>query len=190
MQIDDKLIKQCRLKNREAQKQLYLLLLPYLRAITTRYLRDTSYVKDVLQESFMKIFDRLHSYDSTKASIKSWAARIVINRSLNYNERIIKETKSELDETENSLICFPEVLSDLSEKHLLHILKQMPREYFIVFNLFVIEEYNHREISEFLKISEALSRKRLSRARAWIQKTFGGKMPLTDQLFSSTINLN
>ncbi len=183
MQIDHKLINGCRRNNREAQKQMYLLLLPYLRAVANRYLRNTSYVKDVLQESFMKIFEKLNEYDSQKASIKNWAARIVINKSINYNNRIIKESTTEIDEKQRPVICFPSVLADQSEQHLLYLLKQMPENYFIVFNLYVIEEYRHEEIAKFLNISESLSRKRLSRARAWIKKTFQDKKNLRDEHF-------
>jgi len=171
MHITDDLIKSCSTQNRAAQKQLYELLLPYLRAVASRYLRDTSYVKDVLQESFVKIFKHIDSYDSNKAPLNKWAAKIVINHSLNYNKRVIRSSNEALD-VEHDIICLPQVVKDLSEEHLLFILKQMPITYFEVFNLFAIEGYKHEEIAEILKVSESLSRKRLSRARTWIKKNF------------------
>ena len=172
------------------QKQLYLLLLPYLRAIANRYLRDTSYTKDVLQESFIKIFGNLKDYDEKKAPIKSWAARIVINQSLNYNTRIIKEINTTIEDAQNVMVILPSALTDLSEKHLLHVLKKMPEDYFVVFNLFVIEEYHHDEIASFLNIKESLSRKRLSRARSWIKNNIRSKSPHKDEIISSFNNLN
>ena len=172
MDIDIKILKSCVAQNRGAQKQMYLLLIPYLRAVATRYLKDTSYVKDVLQDSFVKIFKNIEGFDSNKGTIKSWSARIVINNCYNYNERIIGDSHKEFDTDEHNIICFPELAKDISDKNLLSLLKQMPLGYYEVFNLFVIEGYSHEEISNILEISEALSRKRMSRARTWVKKTF------------------
>lgn len=172
MQISDKLIKSCIAQNRRAQKQLYILLLPYLRAIANRYLKDTSYVKDVLQESFYKIFKNIKKFDNSKGDIKTWSTRIVINTAYNYNERVIGNSIEEFDIDEHNIICFPELAKDISTDALMTLLKQMPIGYYEVFNLFIIDGYSHDEIAEILKINESLSRKRMSRARAWIKKTF------------------
>ena len=175
MTINEKLIKACRSQDRIAQKQLYKLLLPYLRAVANRYLRDTSYVKDVLQESFVKIFKNINKYDSKKAPIKKWAAKIVVNNSLNYNERVIGYTKEEFDGSRHDVVYTPQVTGEFTDEHLLRILKQLPKGYFEVFNLFVIDGYKHEEIAKILGISEALSRKRLSRAKGWLKKNINEK---------------
>jgi len=175
MQINNDLIQSCKSQNRMAQKQLYQLLLPYLRAVASRYLRDTSFVKDVLQESFVKIFKHLDRYDPNKAPLNKWAAKIVVNDSLNYNKRVIGIPNEEFDTTQHEIVCMPQVMKDLSDEHLLFILKQMPKGYFEVFNLFVIDGYKHDEIAQMLGITEALSRKRLSRARDWLKKIFRDK---------------
>ena len=187
MHIDHRIIKSCVAQNRGAQKQMYILLLPYLRAISTRYLKDTSYVKDVLQESFVKIFSSIEKYDETKGAIKSWAARIVINCCYNYNERIIGDSTEEFDTEEHNIVCFPELVKDISDHKILSLLKQMPIGYYEVFNLYIIEGYSHEEIANILEINEALSRKRMSRARAWVKKTFKTSIDLKSQ-FSSLPN--
>ena len=184
MYIKEDLINSCKSKNRVAQKQLYKLLLPYLRAVAQRYLRDTSYVKDVLQESFIKIFKNIDRYDFNKAPINKWAAKIVVNDCFNYNERVIGNSKEEFDNTQHEIICFPQVIKDLTDEHLLYILKQMPKGYFEVFNLFAIDGYNHEEISKMLRITVATSRKRLSRSRAWLKKTFRDDSKLESHLIS------
>ncbi len=175
MQINQDLIQSCKSHNRMAQKQLYQLLLPYLRAVASRYLRDTSFVKDVLQESFVKIFKHLDRYDPNKAPLNKWAAKIVVNDCLNYNKRVIGIPNEEFDTTQHEIVCLPQVMKDLSDEHLLFILKQMPNGYFEVFNLFAIDGYKHDEIAQMLGITEALSRKRLSRARDWLKKRFRDK---------------
>ncbi len=170
MQITKSLIQSCANQNRAAQKELYLLLLPYLRAVATRYLKDTSYTKDVLQESFVKLFNNIKKYDPNKAPLKNWAARMVINTSINYNDRV------SIDNTEELIIEIHETptteVVDLSDSELMCLLKQMPSGYFEVFNLSVIDGYSHKEISLVLGIAEALSRKKLSRAKSWIQNAY------------------
>lgn len=184
MQINDDLIQSCKSQHRMAQKQLYLLLLPYLRAVANRYLRDTSFVKDVLQESFVKIFKHIERYDPNKAPFNKWAAKIVVNDCLNYNKRVIGIPNEEFDTTQHEIVCLPQVMKDLSDEHLLFILKQMPDGYFEVFNLFVIDGYKHNEIAQILDIKEALSRKRLSRARDWLKKIFRDKNQFESDIIS------
>ena len=172
MKISQQLIKSCQAQNRAAQKELYLALLPYLRAVISRYLRDNSYEKDVLQESFVKVFKSISKYDPNKAPLKNWAARIVINTCLNYNERIIglpaEEFITEAHDTGNE----EEVkLDKITDERMLNVLKEMPKGYFEVFNLFVIDEYSHKEIAKILNIAEAVSRKKLSRAKNWLRKS-------------------
>lgn len=170
MRIDPRIIKACRNQEQGGQKQLYQLLLPYLRAVAMRYLKDDSYVKDVLQESFVKIFLNIDKYDSEKARIEKWAARITINSCLNYNQRVIGKVKAELSVKFKQLQFSPMIMQSLSQEDLLKFLKSMPKEFFNVFNLQVIDGYTHKEISNLLGISEALSRQRLSRARVWLKK--------------------
>ncbi len=189
-QIDKDLIKLCVAQDRKAQRQLYELLLPYLRAIANRYLRDTSYAKDVLQESFIKIFKHLHTYDFDKAPIKKWAAKITINNSFNYNKRLIGIPKDEFDVDQHETAINPAVMQNWSDEDLLLFLKQMPDGYFEVFNLSVIEGYAHDEIAKLLNISEALSRKRLSRARNWFKKKEQEQPDLKTRLNSSSFPLN
>lgn len=169
MHIEEALIHSCKKNDSNAQKRLYMLLLPYLRAIVNRYLRDTSYEKDALQESFVKIFKTIECYEEQKGALKSWAARITINTCLNLNKRVIGLPTEALesighlqpDESKYQLEDRKAVLNKM--------LKDMPPDFSDVFNLFVIEGYDHKEIAEILSIETALSRKRLSRARVWLR---------------------
>ena len=190
MQIDRSLLVSCIAQNRAAQKQLYLLLLPYLRAIARRYLRDTSYTKDVLQESYVKIFSGLGHYDFEQAPIKTWAAKITINTSLNYNQRVIGHPKDEFKIDQHGTFIMPAAIDQLTKENLFFLLKQMPDGYFEVFNMSIIDGYSHEEIAGMLNISQALSRKRLSRAREWLKKTFRGKANWLEQFKSSSFLQN
>jgi len=190
IQIKRNIVESCVAQKRDAQKQLYLLLLPYLRAVANRYLRDTSYAKDALQESFVKIFKNIEKYDFDKAPLKQWAARITINVCLNYNKRVIGLPLEEFIVEQHDHVILPVSVQNISDENLLLILKKMPDGYFEVFNLFVIDGYSHDETAKMLGISEALSRKRMSRARNWLKKTFQEKPDLLNQfnIFSNSKN--
>lgn len=172
MQISKQLISLCIANDRKAQHRLYEQLLPYLRAVANRYLKDTSYAKDVLQESFVKIFKNIEQYNHQKAGFHLWSVRIVINTTINYNNRVIKFSVPTTVDTFANLTTTPKAIQNLSNEDLLTILKQMPNGYFEVFNLFIIDGYKHEEIAEILNISPASSRKKLSRAKKWLQDTF------------------
>jgi len=149
------------------------MLLPYLNVICQRYLNNQSERSDVLQETFISLFKNLHQFDVNKASFKTWATRIAINYCLKNNERGKRNTTQELIVPLHEPKLNPSVLQKLSNEELLLWMKKMPENYYAVFNLFVADGFNHQEIAELLKISESLSRQRLSRAKAWLKD----KMP-------------
>ncbi len=184
------LVKACIANEKQSQKQLYQLLVPYLRAIATRYLRDTSYIKDALQESFVRIFNSLDKYDFDKAPLKKWAAKITINQCLNLNTRVIKMPNEEFIDEQCKEIVMPAVLERLSNEDLLSILKKMPTGYFEIFNLHVIDGYAHKEIATMLNIKKELSRQRLARAKNWIKKALHQNPGLLTSFNSSKTNLN
>lgn len=170
------LIQACIAKDRAAQKQLYTKLLPYLNAICRRYLYHQDHIEDVLQESFIAIFKNLPQYDLNRASFKTWATKITINKCLKQNlkQRNTKDPTAE-DELMEQVVQTT-VIEELTNEEVLSWLKKMPDTYYQVFNLYVIEEYTHNEIAELLKIDVSLSRKRLSRARDWVKKTLGANI--------------
>jgi len=159
----------CQQGNRTGQKLLFKELWPYLNAICKRYINQPEDIKDILQESFMRIFKAINQYDSSKSHIKTWASRITINCCLQHNSKnrisILNDELNELHVVEN-----PCVFEKASDNEILQALKQMPESFYQIFNLSVIDGYSHKEIAEQLKISEALSRQRLKRAKDWVKK--------------------
>lgn len=169
MHVEEALIHSCKKNDSNAQKRLYMLLLPYLRAIVNRYLRDTSYEKDALQESFVKVFKTIDSFDQQKGELKSWAGRITINTCLNLNKRLIGQAMEAFESLEYVQPTESKDYATDRKGILFKLLKDMPPDFSDVFNLFVIEGYDHKEIAEILSIETTLSRKRLSRARVWLR---------------------
>ena len=168
MNIDRDTILQCKKFNPQAQKLVYTTLLPYFNSIAKRYLTDASSRNDVLQEAFIKIFTRIDQFDIKKGEFKSWTARILINFCLQHSNKSISRKETALTTVEYQIPIRPDIVDQLSNEQILNMLRQMPKAYFQVFNLFIIDGFSHDEIATMLEIKSSLSRKRLGRAREWI----------------------
>jgi RNA polymerase sigma factor (sigma-70 family) len=164
------LISACAAGDRSAQKRLYTLLVPYLNAICKRYLQDTSHAQDVLQESFIRIFTNLRQYDAALSNFKTWSARITINCCLKQNGKTLRNTTIDLASAPVELAIPPEVIKLLSDEDMLLILRKMPEQFALVFNLYCIDGFSHAEIADMLGIEPSLSRQRLLRGREWLRK--------------------
>lgn len=164
----DEIVLLCQQGNATGQKLLFKNLWPYLNNICKRYINQKEDIKDVLQESFIRIFKAINQYKSEKAHIKTWATRITINCCLQHhakNKNIIQHDLVDIEPMVN-----PKVFDQVSDTEIIQALKQMPDGFYQVFNLSVIDGYSHKEIAEQLNISEALSRQRLKRAKEWVKK--------------------
>ena len=168
MNVPEGYIKGCLEGNRIAQRELYNCLLPYLNAICNRYLKNTSLRHDVLQESFITIFKKIDQYNPALGAFHSWSSRIVINNCLKKNQATKKFSAYRTAPLEG--MVDPEALSNLGIEDIERFLRTMPDKYYEVFMLFVVDEFDHGQIAEMLGIKVELSRKRLARARIWIQE--------------------
>ena len=168
---EEDLIEKCIKGNVHAQKSLYKRFLPKLFAIACRYSSNKEDAKDVMQESFIKIFSSLHTFKKN-GSFEGWLKRIVVNTALSkyrnnqksiidYSTDVNELDASEEDETQNDTNS----LMQLDEQTILIHIQALPEEFRLVFNLACIEGLSHKEISTVLGIKEEISRIRLLRAR-------------------------
>jgi RNA polymerase sigma-70 factor (ECF subfamily) len=159
------IVKACLKGESRAQAQLYEMYAGRLFALCLRYANNEDEAKDILQEGFIKIFDKLQQYKN-KGSLEGWMRKIIVNTAL---EKIRRENRFVLveDETmiENEQYKYEHVLEELGEKELLEMIQELSVQYRMVFNLYAIEGYSHKEISKKLNISEGTSKSNLSRAR-------------------------
>lgn len=162
-----KLIKNCKKKDRNAQSEIYQLYAGKLFGLCLKYSRNYQEAQDNLQNGFITIFDKIDQY-KFKGSFEGWIKRIIINTALQtYREKSvlnliteeIPEEKEELVEEENISLDF-----------LLQIIQELPNKYRLSFNLYVLDDYSHREIAGLLDISEGTSKSNLSRARAILRR--------------------
>ena len=136
--------------------------------ICRRYARDHKEAEDILQEAFIRVFTALAQFRS-EGSLEGWIRRIVVNTAL----RTLQKNKIPFSgagpELENIPAVDADALSRLSAEELLGLISTLPDGYRVVFNLNVLEGYDHQEIDDMLNISVATSRSQLFKARKLLQ---------------------
>lgn len=168
---ESRLIKDCLADNPKAQKYLFEKYSPKFLAISNRYINDYKIAEDVLMESFYKIFKKLETFKHN-GSLEGWMKKLLINECLNH----LRKNKNIFISIEDKKIDIPDIELDERSKNeraliLINILKQLPEGYRSVFNLYVLEGYKHKEISELLNISESTSKTQLFKAKKLIKRT-------------------
>jgi RNA polymerase sigma factor (sigma-70 family) len=131
-----------------------------------RYARNSSDAEDILQDAFIKVFNKMNQY-KFEGSFEGWMRKIVVNTALKKYSviRYDKEVSGyEIKEQDESAME-PSAYSHLTEKELLGLINNLPEGYKVVFNLYVIEGYQHEEIAEILGIQPGTSRSQLVKAR-------------------------
>ncbi|MGB1218060.1 MAG: RNA polymerase sigma factor [Saprospiraceae bacterium] len=162
------IIRGCQKGIAHCQKELVVRYSPYLMTISRRYCRDNEQAKDILQDSYIKIFKGILKFKPT-GSFKGWMARILINTALQtFDKSCFKKEISGLDELVEPSQQ-PGIYAYLGAEELMALVQQLPDGFKQVFNLYVVEDYSHREIAELLGITESTSRSQLVRARKCLQ---------------------
>ena len=166
---EQNIIALCKQGNRAAQKSLFDLLSPKMFAICHRYMGNKEAAEDVLQEGFIVLFSKLDSY-SGEGSFEGWARKIFVNTALMaLRKNDILKQSSDIETAFGVMSGNVSAIQDISYQELLKMIAELPAGYRTVFNMFVIEGYSHKEISEALGITEATSRSQLQRARVMLQ---------------------
>jgi len=169
MIIDDSILEGCIAGKREAQYELYKQFASSMLAVCFRYARNRDEAEDFLQEGFVKVFQKISSF-RREGSLEGWIKRIMINNSLNEikkNRRIPFLEDIELI-NERQIVDAEEPKGDLEPvpAHvLMEMIRTLPEGYRVVFTLYVMEDYSHKEIATELSISENTSKTQLLKAR-------------------------
>ena len=169
-----KLIDGCLEGNRRDQELLYRRHAPKLYAACLQYSGNDEEARDILQEGFIKIFENLDRYKH-QGSFEGWMRRIIVNTALEkFRSRNSLYRVDDIDQiTEPEAEPDNEDYAGLGANDLLGIIRELPPKYRIIFNLFAIEGYSHKEISKMVNISEGTSKSNLSRARTILQRRVG-----------------
>lgn len=169
---EEQIIAGCKKNDRIAQKALYEKYSRLLFGICLRYCTDSASAEDLLQDGFIKVFSSIHGFEG-KGSFEGWLKRIFINLALENirkDKKIIQLTDDIQNFSDAQDLTDDENIGMIPENELLNMIQELPKGYAAVFNLYAIEEYSHKEISELLNINESTSRSQYVRARQILQQ--------------------
>ena len=148
-------------------RTVYATYVRYLAAICSRYIINDEDVKDVLQDSFLKIFSSITSFEYRgKGSLKGWITRITINETLKFLQKNNRFEFVEISEQEHDKPDEEPDVDALPSSVLFQLIRELPDGYRTIFNLYVIENKSHKEIAKLLDIKESTSASQLHRAKS------------------------
>ena len=173
---DAEIIKGCIRNDRLCQKALYEKYFGKMMAACMRYAKDRDEAGDMLHEGFMKVYDNIRNFGH-KGSFEGWVRRIMVNCSIdhlrkNKQQYLIVNTVL----ATRAAVHMEDEVSDnemadlVSKDEIMHAVQQLTPAYRTIFNLYVIEEYTHKEIAELLDISEGTSKSNLAKAKFNLKK--------------------
>jgi RNA polymerase sigma factor (sigma-70 family) len=167
---DEQLIEGCLNRNPLSQRKLYEKYSRKMMGVCMRYMNNREEAQDVLQDGFVKVFEKITSFQG-QGSFEGWMRRIFVNTALD-QIRKNKENSllADIDQVGYGLESSSNVESDLNAEELMKMLQNLPTGYKVVFNLFVIEGYSHKEIADELGVSESTSKTQFLRAKAYLIK--------------------
>ena len=174
------IIKHCKQGDRKAQESVYNLLAGKMFAVCLRYCANYEDARDVLHDGFVTVFTKIGQFHN-EGSFEGWARRIFVNHAIeHYRNNSKMPVVANIDEIDRYFASSEEDDAwgayQLSEAELLAMVDELPPQYKVVFNLYVIDGLSHREISEKLGISDGTSRSNFLRARSILQKSVNDKL--------------
>jgi len=169
---DLEIIRRCSAGEVRAQEILYRRYFSYAMSVAIRYTCDKGEAMEIVNDSYMKVLDRMSEFDATRA-FRSWYGKIVVNTAIDNYRRNIKHVSliplADIGPTEE---LEPEIEAELSAADILSLFSQMPENYRVTFNLFEIEGYSHEEIGTMLGITASSSRSNLARAKRLLRELY------------------
>jgi len=162
-----KLINQCAKNDRKAQEEIYQIFSGKLFSICLKYSKNKQEAQDNFQDGFVTIFEKIGQF-KFNGSFEGWMKRVMINTVLQKyrNKTVLNIVTEEIPD---------EVIVDIDDDEvsldfLLNLIKSLPDRYRMVFNLYVLDGYSHKEISKMMRIAEGTSKSNLARARAILKQ--------------------
>jgi RNA polymerase sigma-70 factor (ECF subfamily) len=169
---EKELIKRCIKGKPDAQRMVYDKYAGLVYSICYRYAKNAEDAKDLLQETFINVFQHLKGFKA-EGSFEGWIRRIAVNCSVRHYQISVKRIDDGDIESSVDPSTYSDVIDELSAEELMKIINQLPDGYRMVFNMYAIEGYSHNEIGEILGISPSASRSQLSRARQLLVEQIG-----------------
>lgn len=172
----------CKRNDRASQKKIYVAFQSFAMSLCMKYVNSKDDALEIVNDGFLKIFKELVRYEATSenttASFIAWLKRIMINTAI---DRFRKDKKLELidelsDSYDNVEYTSETALQKLSYEEIIKAIKTLPPSYYLVFSLYVIEGYTHKEIAKQLNIVEGTSKSNLAKARIFLQNKLSSQL--------------
>jgi RNA polymerase sigma factor (sigma-70 family) len=164
--LNQELFERCKRNESKAQRALYDLFKATLMGLCRRYARDKEDAKDMLQESFIKIFSRMHQVEAVD-KFESWMKSVAVRTAIDHYHRLKRTDHPSYSSKEYDVadVDYETILENLSDEYLISAINALPEGCRMVFNLFEVEGYTHTEIAELLQVTEGTSRSQLHHAK-------------------------
>lgn len=171
----EKLIKGCLKADKNCQNLLYKSLYSRMMSVCLRYSEDSMQAKDIFQEAMLKVFKNLENYNY-QGVFEAWARRIFVNHAIDYIRRNKKYFQDFKDNTlyenieDEAIVLFDdEEIPDIDTNVILNYIQELSPAYRTVFNMYIIEDYTHKQIAEKLNISIGTSKSNLAKAKVQLR---------------------
>ena len=164
----DSVIAACKRNDSKAQRALIKLYYGYVKSISLPYSSDNMLADEIINESFLKVFNNLDRYDE-KQAFKGWLRTIVVNTAIDFYRK--SNQQPEYENLDNVYLAdlSQDVISHISAEEILELVRRLSPVYRMVFSLYVLDGYTHKEIAEKLGIKEGTSKSNLQDARKKLQ---------------------
>jgi len=165
----ERIVKGCKLNDRTSQQRVYEMLYSKLLPVCCRYARNTDEAKDILQDGFIKVFEKIEHYNAG-GSFEGWVRRIIVNTAIDSyrkkkKEFLIDDESRIKDENEWEDIDNDSEYSKLAIDDIVEAMQKLSPAYQAVFNLYVMEGYSHQEIADELGVTVGTSKSNLAKAK-------------------------
>ena len=168
---EEAILQGCLKNEAAAQRELYNRYSPKMLAVCYRFAHNREDAEDMMQEGFIKVFSQIHQYRN-EGALEGWIRRIMVNTALKkyslrrYDKEVVGYEIKDRDESGME----PSAYAHLTQKEILELINNLPDGYRLIFNLYVIEGFQHEEIAEMLHIQPGTSRSKLVKDRTMLQK--------------------
>lgn len=166
-----KIIKQCINGEESAQRELYVMYRSRWYKLCLRYGKNKQQSDDIFQEGLIQIYQDLYQFDDNRASFYTWSCRVMSHSAIRYLKKDSwHQTFLDIDLAKESPYGQETIFDKIAAEELISLIQKLPKGYRIVFNMYVLEGFNHREIAEQLGISSGTSKSQLYKAKKMLQE--------------------
>ena len=175
-----KLIKKAARGESKAQRSLYVKYKSMWYMISMRYGKNKMQAEDILQEGMIKIFQDLGQFDESKGKFTTWSSRVLVNAALKFLKKSSwNDAFMDIGEVDEIYDDSVPAVNQITSKELTDMVRTLPMGYRLVFNMYAIEGYTHKEIGTYLGISIGTSKSQLSKARKHLRQSLESQLKIS-----------